>query len=133
MSTEPKGDLEFMRVNPPNQSPLGAEIAVLTEKLLRFRDDRDWGQFHNPKDLAVALSVEASELLERYLWKAPSDADPAKVKEELADVFAYAFLLADRYGWNVTEIVTEKIARNAEKYPIHKSKGSAKKYTELGP
>ena len=98
MSTEPKGDLEFMRVNPPNQSPLGAEIAVLTEKLLRFRDDRDWGQFHNPKDLAVALSVEASELLERYLWKAPSDADPAKVKEELADVFAYAFLLADRYG-----------------------------------
>jgi len=106
---------------------------VLTEKLRRFRDDRDWGQFHNPKDLAVALSIEAAELLERYLWKSSAEADPAKVREELADVFAYAFLLADRYGWNVSEIVTEKIARNAEKYPIEKSKGSVKKYTELNP
>lgn len=106
---------------------------MLTEKLRRFRDDRDWGQFHNPKDLAVALSIEAAELLERYLWKSSAEADPAKVREELADVFAYAFLLADRYGWNVSEIVTEKIARNAEKYPIEKSKGSVKKYTELNP
>ena len=106
---------------------------MLTEKLRRFRDYRDWGQFHNPKDLAVALSIEAAELLERYLWKSSAEADPAKVREELADVFAYAFLLADRYGWNVSEIVTEKIARNAEKYPIEKSKGSVKKYTELNP
>jgi len=120
-------------VNPTTQSPEGSEFAVLTEKLRRFRDERDWGQFHNPKDLAVALSIEAAELLERYLWKSPAEADPAKVREELADVFAYAFLLADRYGWNVAEIVTEKIARNAEKYPVEKAKGSAKKYTELNP
>lgn len=132
MSSEPNEEHLSTHVNLPNQSPPESEIAVLTERLIRFRDERDWGQFHNPKDLAVALSIEASELLERYLWKAPNDADPAKVKEELADVFAYAFLLADRYGWNVTEIVTEKIARNAEKYPVAKSKGSAKKYTELG-
>jgi NTP pyrophosphatase (non-canonical NTP hydrolase) len=132
VSSEPNEEHLPTHVNPPNQSPPESEIAVLTERLIRFRDERDWGQFHNPKDLAVALSIEASELLERYLWKAPNDADPAKVKEELADVFAYAFLLADCYGWNVTEIVTEKIARNAEKYPVAKSKGSAKKYTELG-
>jgi NTP pyrophosphatase (non-canonical NTP hydrolase) len=120
-------------MDPTTQSPPGSEIALLTEKLRRFRDERDWGQFHNPKDLAVALSIEAAELLERYLWKSSTEADPAKVREELADVFAYAFLLADRYGWNVTEIVTEKMARNAEKYPVEKSKGSVRKYTELAP
>lgn len=118
-------------MDPTTQSPHGSEIALLTERLRQFRDERNWGQFHHPKDLAVALSIEAGEMLERYVWKSPTEANPAKVREELADVFAHAFLLADRYGRNVTEIDTEKIARNAERYPIEKSKGSARKYTHL--
>ena len=108
-----------------------SDISLLTEKLVAFRDDRDWGQFHNPKDLAVALSIEASELLECWLWKKPEDAEMTKVREELADVFAYAFLLADRCGLDVMEIVQEKIAKNELKYPVVKSKGSARKYNEL--
>lgn len=101
------------------------------QRLRRFRDDRDWKQFHNPKDLAVALSIEAGELLEAFLWKAPEAADTEKVKEELADVLAYALLLSDAYGFDVQKIVLEKIERNEAKYPIDKAKGSAKKYTEL--
>ena len=108
-----------------------SDISVLTEKLVAFRDERDWGQFHNPKDLAAALSIEASELLECWLWKKPEDAEMAKVREELADVFAYAFLLAERCGLDVQEIVLEKIAKNELKYPVTKAKGNAHKYTEL--
>lgn len=100
-------------------------------RLRQFRDDRDWKQFHNPKDLAVALSIEASELLEAFLWKAPDAADPEKVQEELADVLAYALLLSDAYGFDVEKIVLDKIERNEAKYPVEKAKGSAKKYTEL--
>lgn len=103
----------------------------LTERLKQFRDERDWAQFHNPKDLALALSIEANELLEAYLWKSAEQADPAKVKEELADVFAFALLLADQYDFDVSEIVLDKMAQNAAKYPVAKSKGTAKKYTEL--
>ncbi len=103
----------------------------ITTALIQFRNERDWGQFHNPKDLAVALNVEAGELLECFLWKKYEEANPDKVKEELADVFAYSFLLAEKYGFDVKEIVLEKIKKNAEKYPVDKSKGSAKKYNEL--
>ena len=99
--------------------------------LLKFRNERDWEQFHNPKDLALALNVEAGELLEVFLWKDYADADLEKIKEELADVFAFAFLMADKYNFDVKEIVLEKIAINAEKYPVEKAKGTAKKYTEL--
>ncbi len=101
------------------------------QRLRQFRDNRDWKQFHNPKDLAVALSIEAGELLEAFLWKAPEAADTEKVKEEPADVLAYALLLSDAYGFDVQKIVLEKIERNEAKYPIDKAKGSAKKYTEL--
>lgn len=101
------------------------------QRLRQFRDERDWQQFHNPKDLAVALSIEASELLEAFLWKTPEAANPDKVKEELADVLAYALLLSDAYGFDVQKIVLEKIERNEQKYPVAKAKGSAKKYTEL--
>ncbi|HRF23645.1 MAG TPA: MazG-like family protein, partial [Chitinophagaceae bacterium] len=73
----------------------------------------------------------ANELLEQFLWKGPDEADREKVKEELADVFAYAFLLADKYQFDVKEIVLEKIKKNAEKYPVDKAKGTAKKYNEL--
>lgn len=103
----------------------------ITEELIKFRNERDWEQFHNPKDLALAINVEAGELLELFLWKNASEANPDKVKEELADVFAFAFLLADKYKFDVKEIVLEKIKKNEEKYPIDKAKGTAKKYDEL--
>jgi len=103
----------------------------LTELLVNFRNARDWEQFHNPKDLALALSIEAAELNEAFLWKKPEEANIEKIKEELADVFAYALLLANSYQLDVTEIVKAKVAKNELKYPVDKSKGSAKKYTEL--
>ena len=99
--------------------------------LVDFRNQRDWEQFHNPKDLAVALSIEANELLECFLWKKPEEASLEKIREELADVFAYAFLLSHKYGLDVHEIVMEKIAKNAQKYPVEKSKGTATKYDKL--
>ena len=108
-----------------------SEIKNITETLLRFRNERDWGQFHNPKDLSIALSIEATELLELFLWKKPEDANIDKVKEELADVFAYALLIAEKYKLNVEDIVLEKIKKNAEKYPIEKSKGKSDKYDQL--
>jgi NTP pyrophosphatase (non-canonical NTP hydrolase) len=103
----------------------------IIEKLIEFRNERDWEQFHNPKDLALAINVEAGELLELFLWKNASEANPDKVKEELADVFAFAFLLAEKYNFDVKEIVLEKIKKNGEKYPVEKAKGTAKKYNEL--
>ena len=99
--------------------------------LRELRDKRDWAQFHNPKDLALAISIEANELLAEYLWKSPENADIDKVKSELADVLSYCLLLADKYQFNVEEIILEKIKVNKEKYPIEKSKGNAKKYTEF--
>ena len=107
------------------------DIENIIEKLKKFRDERDWEQFHNAKDLAVAINIEAGELLENYLWKESSEANIDKVKEELADVFSYAFLLAEKYNFDVKEIVLEKIKLNSKKYPIDKSKGTAKKYNEL--
>ncbi len=108
-----------------------SDIRDVTESLLKFRNERDWAQFHNPKDLALALSIEASELLETFLWKSSEQANQEEVKAELADVIAYAFLLADKFGFDVKQIVLDKIAINALKYPVEKSKGIAKKYTEL--
>lgn len=104
---------------------------TLINKLKEFNEARDWAQFHNAKDLALALSIEAAELNELFLWKKAEDADPEKVKEELADVFAFALQLAAKYDLDVNRIVSEKIAKNAVKYPIHKAQGSAKKYNEL--
>ena len=103
----------------------------ITEALLKFRNERDWEQFHNPKDLALAINVEAGELLELFLWKSADEAKTEKVKEELADVLAFSFLLAEKYGFDVKEIVLEKIKRNGEKYPVDRAKGTAKKYDEL--
>ena len=108
-----------------------SDIITITSALLDFRNERDWEQFHNPKDLALAINVEAGELLELYLWKNASEANREKIKEELADVFAYAFLLADKYQFDVKEIILEKIQKNAAKYPVDKAKGTAKKYNEL--
>ncbi|SDE11435.1 nucleotide pyrophosphohydrolase [Niabella drilacis] len=106
-------------------------IDMILKALTHFRDARDWDQFHNPKDLALAINVEAGELLELFLWKAPEEANRDKVKEELADVLAFAFLLANKYGFDIKEILLEKIAANDKKYPVDKAKGTAKKYNEL--
>ena len=103
----------------------------IIQALLKFRNERDWEQFHNPKDLALAINIEAGELLELFLWKNPEAANVEKVKEELADVFAFAFLLADKYGFDVKEIVLDKIKTNGEKYPVEKAKGKADKYNQL--
>lgn len=107
------------------------ETEEIIQALLKFRNERDWEQFHNPKDLALAISIESGELLELFLWKQAEDANISKVKEELADIFSFAFLLAEKYGFDVKEIVLEKIKRNGEKYPVEKAKGTSKKYDEL--
>ena len=108
-----------------------SDIEIIQEELRRFTQERDWDQFHNGKDLAIGLSIEASELLEAFLWKKPEDANPDKIKEELADVLNYAFQMADKYNLDIKEIMLEKIRKNAEKYPVEKAKGTAKKYNEL--
>jgi NTP pyrophosphatase (non-canonical NTP hydrolase) len=107
------------------------ETQQLIQALKAFRDERDWAQFHNAKDLALALSVEAAELLELFLWKDADAADRNKVREELADVLAFALLLCDKYDLDVTDIVKKKMQQNAEKYPADKARGTAKKYNEL--
>lgn len=107
------------------------DLDVIIKKLIEFRDARDWSQFHNSKDLAVALSIEASELLELFLWKGNEACDKERLKEELADVMMYSLLLAEKNDLNVIEIMEAKIKKNNEKYPVDKAKGTAKKYTEL--
>ena len=107
------------------------DIQELTMAISQFNKDRDWDQFHNGKDLSVALSIEASELLEAFLWKDPNDVKIDKVSEELADVFCYAFQIAEKYDLNVKEIVMRKLAKNAEKYPVEKARGVATKYNEF--
>ena len=108
-----------------------SDIEEILNELRRFNEERDWDQFHNGKDLAIGLSVEASELLEAFLWKAPENVNIDKVREELADVLNYAFQMADKYNLDIKEIMLEKIRKNAAKYPVEKAKGSAKKYNEL--
>lgn len=108
-----------------------SDIQEIIEELRTFNQERDWDQFHNGKDLAIGLSVEASELLEAFLWKKPEDVSIDKVREELADVLNYAFQMADKYNLDIKKIMLDKIARNAQKYPVEKAKGSAKKYNEL--
>ncbi|HJF91276.1 MAG TPA: nucleotide pyrophosphohydrolase [Mediterranea massiliensis] len=108
-----------------------SDIQEIMEKIVRFTEDRDWDQFHNGKDLALALSIEAAELNELYLWKKPEEVNVGKVKEELADILNYAFLIADKYKLDIKEIILDKLERNALKYPVDKSRGNARKYNEL--
>jgi len=103
-------------------------------QLIAFRNEREWEQFHDSRNLALALFLEAAELNELFLWKNDNESEnvnPDKLKEELADVLSYAFLLAEKHKLDIFDIVQEKIKINAKKYPVEKAKGTAKKYTEL--
>lgn len=103
----------------------------IIDLLIKFRNDREWEQFHNSKDLALALSIEASELLELFLWKSNEDFNMEKLKEELADVMMFALLLAHKHKLDLDEIIRNKIELNNKKYPVEKAKGSATKYDQL--
>lgn len=104
------------------------------KQVLKFRDDRNWRQFHNPKDLALSISLEAAELLEVFQWSGSDtvcESKMSKIREELADVLNYCILMADVCGLDMDEIVQEKIKHNDAKYPVEKARDSAKKYDEL--
>jgi NTP pyrophosphatase (non-canonical NTP hydrolase) len=114
-------------------------IEDLKKLVIAFRDERDWKKYHNPKDLAVSMSIEAAELLELFQWKTADEIKEVlksnekyqKVCEELADIIVYCIDLADAINADISEIVKKKIEQNEKKYPVEKAKGSAKKYTEL--
>lgn len=112
-------------------------IAALTREITAFRDARDWKQFHNPKELAVAITAEAGELLQHFVWQSPaqSDARVAERREELAsemaDIAILLFELADNSGVDLAAAMRAKLARNEARYPVEKARGSNKKYNEL--
>ncbi len=130
-------------MNPPSTTPgLASDsstFASLVEAVRQFRDDRDWAQFHTPKNLAAAVAIEAAELQEQFLWKTDAEVDadaavPAKlaaISDEIADVVMFAILLADRLDINLADAIKAKLAANALKYPVNLARGSARKYTEL--
>ena len=98
-------------------------------RVRKFREDREWDQFHTPENLAKSISIEAGELLEHFQWN--SDYDKQEVSEELADVMVYCIHMADAMGVDLKEIILSKMCKNENKYPIDKAKGNSKKYTEL--
>lgn len=114
-----------------------SDINALQEKVISFRDERDWGQFHNPKDLAISLILEAGELLEHFQWKNEEEArahiqdSKQEISEELADVLVYLLSLSHDLQIDLSEALQDKLMKNAQKYPVAKAKGSHKKYNEL--
>ena len=114
-----------------------SDLESIQKKILSFRNERDWAQFHDPKNLAEALSIEAGELLENFLWKTTEQSrnltaeELKNVKEELADIFIFLTYLSEEYKIDLLAEVEKKIAMNEAKYPVEKAKGSNKKYTEL--
>jgi len=119
-------------LNPP------ADVLVaLRDELRRFAADRDWDQFHSPKNLASALAVEAAELLEPFQWLTEEQSrqltaeQSEAVRDEMADVLLYLVRLADKLDIDLAAAATDKIVRNSAKYPVEKARGSSKKYTEL--
>lgn len=106
----------------------------LEKKINEFRDERDWRQFHNEKDLAISISLEASELLELFQWSSSEEVIHTKhseIEDELADVIIYSMMLASNLNINVEEIILNKLKKNNEKYPVEKSKGNKEKYTDF--
>jgi NTP pyrophosphatase (non-canonical NTP hydrolase) len=122
-----------------SQPPAPITLAEIVAAVARFRDDRDWAQFHTPKNLAAAIAIEAAELQERLLWKTDAEVDqdlaaPAKlalVADEIADVVMFAMLLADRLGIDLAKAIPAKLAANEQKYPVKLARGNARKYTDL--
>ena len=114
-----------------------ARLYSLKKKIQQFRDERDWKKYHNPKDLAISISIEAAELLEHFQWKTPEQLDKKvqddreKIGEEMADVYIYLLELSDITGIDLIDAAEKKLEKNAKKYPVDKSKGNSKKYTEL--
>ena len=116
---------------------MSKDLEYILNKIKKFRDERDWMQFHDPKNMAISIILEASELLEHFQWKTKAEAEEyikknrAKVEEEIADIALYLFELADNLDINLLMVMEEKIKENAKKYPVDKAKGNAKKYREL--
>ena len=116
---------------------MSKELMDLRDAVRKFAEERDWDQFHSPKNLATALTVESGELLEHFQWlkeeesKQLSPQKLAEVQAELADVFIYSIRLADKLDVDLIQSARDKIARNATKYPVEKARGNAKKYTDL--
>ncbi|MFO0417704.1 MAG: nucleotide pyrophosphohydrolase [Pseudomonadota bacterium] len=108
-----------------------SELKQLQEQVLKFRDERDWAQFHNSKDLAMNLSIEAGELMELFLWKTAAEADVSKISDELDDVLMSVLLIAKNHEIDLAKALVDKLERTAKKYPVERSRGKNQKYTEL--
>jgi NTP pyrophosphatase (non-canonical NTP hydrolase) len=123
-----------IKVQKVNESLKEKTIEDLKRLVVQFRNERNWSQFHNPKDLAISLSLEASELLENFQWNTDEEAlehNFENIKEELADVLIYGMLMAEKLDIDLTEAIVKKIEKNREKYPIEKAMNSKRKYTEI--
>lgn len=113
------------------------DLKLIQERIRRFRDERDWMQFHNPKNLAISISIEANELLEHFQWKSLEESEAYAIEakdaiaDEVADVAVYLIEFAENLGIDLQGAILKKLAKNEEKYPTEKAKGNAKKYTEL--
>jgi NTP pyrophosphatase (non-canonical NTP hydrolase) len=114
------------------------DLKKLQEKVVKFRDDRDWKQFHTPKDLAMSIAIEAAELMECFQWKNKEEVEnyvksekSIEIEEEMADIIVYLLNLSDVLGVDIIKAANEKLDKNNKKYPVEKSKGNAKKYSEL--
>ncbi len=116
---------------------MGSDLTGIIDKIKKFRDDRDWMQFHDPKNMAISITIEATELLEHFQWKSRAEAEEFVVKnrgsveEEIADIAIYLFELADNLGIDLLDAMNRKIEKNAQKYPVEKAKGNARKYNQL--
>ena len=114
-----------------------SDIQVITKKIREFRDEREWKQFHNHKDVALSLVLEASEVLEHFQWKSPAEVEVhgrenrEELSDELADVAMYLMELADNLGVDLPEAIERKMRKNAIKYPVHKAKGKHAKYNKI--
>lgn len=106
------------------------EIDEIVKKLVKFRDDRNWKQFHTPENLVKSISIEANELLENFQW-GDQNADDENIKEEVADIFGYLLLLCEKLNIDLIDVTNKKMVINAEKYPVEKAFGTSKKYTKL--
>ncbi len=102
----------------------------IIEMLKKFRDERNWSQFHTPENLSKSLVLEAAELLENYQWGQGNE-NVDNVKDEIADIVGYALLICDHYDFDLNKILKDKIQKNSKKYPVSKAYGNAKKYTDL--